>query len=640
MEPSNLMDILAARQSLLKSMQKAEEISKSLQNSSQKLLQIEKNRANIEHVMTLLLSQSRDSESLAGYVDRALEPPLDILQALQPIKEMETVLMDDPLKDLEKYGKTVADLEQQLSYINHNYLTMTEAITGTIDASGESRAYSYWVERLRETLQGLEMDSQSFRKVGLGMVDSALEKLESIFMSVLVKNNGPIDLHGENYAEDDRKWSVFVDMDDVRSLQMIADMLGSFGRHHNCLKVYREIRIESTRESFRSMGAVYLRYDSSSSIDELEWTDLEDHISEWLTVLRKTVKVLASFERKLCRSIFETFDKESWMDCFGNLIFRSGMGALIKFGKVVALSQREPHKLFKLLDMVEELEALKEDFGVIFEGPGCLEIRDQLHEMEKQLAHSACEVLWGFGKHIERDSGLSVDGSPPKLTSYVVNYLKYMVTEYGDVITEVLRMENKTSLAEGVSHVIDSLELSLETRTKRYKDSALAHIFLMNNYWYIFKRARDSKLGTLLGEAWLKQRKRLVNQHVLGYEKDVWVPLLTQLNRERLSVSGSGRAARDLFKRGIQAFNSTFEKIYEVHKSWVISDEELREATFVKIVQAVIPAYSSYTETFSNLLDQTVNGNMQLRYTPEQLEDNLAELFCKKSNKNGLTRYF
>jgi len=223
---------------------------------------------------------------------------------------------------------------------------------------------------------------------------------------------------------------------------------------------------------------------------------------------------------------------------------------------------------------------------------------------EKQLVHSACQVLWDFGKQLEGDSGLFVDGSPPNLTRYVVNYLKFMITEYGENMAEVWKMENNTSIAEAVSHVMDSLELSLETRAKGYNASRLAHIFLMNNYWYIFKRARDNKLGSLLDEAWLKQRRRLVDQHVLAYEKDVWVPLLKHLNRDGLDVSSGGKGrARDLFKQRICSFNSSFEKIYEEHKNWVISDEELREGTFVKIVQAVIPAYRSYTKSFSNLLD-------------------------------------
>jgi len=154
---------------------------------------------------------------------------------------------------------------------------------------------------------------------------------------------------------------------------------------------------------------------------------------------------------------------------------------------------------------------------------------------------------------------LFVDGHPPKLTNYVVNYLKFMLTEYEEVMEIVWGMENNTSLAEVVSHVMDFLEVILETGATGYNAYGLSHIFLMNNYWYIFKRARENKLGNLLGEAWLKQRKRLVNQHVLGYKKEVWVPLVKFFNIDGRSVSSGGKGgARDLFKQRIRSFNSSF----------------------------------------------------------------------------------
>ena len=50
---------------------------------------------------------------------------------------------------------------------------------------------------------------------------------------------------------------------------MIAEILESFGRAKKCLKIYGSIRIESMRASSKSMENDYLRYNSSSSIDNL-----------------------------------------------------------------------------------------------------------------------------------------------------------------------------------------------------------------------------------------------------------------------------------------------------------------------------------------------------------------------------------
>ncbi|XP_057850150.2 exocyst complex component EXO70A1 [Cryptomeria japonica] len=629
------MDFIRARESLQQTMEAAKQISKSLEKSDQKLVQIERERANLEYVMAPLSTQSKESKDLSDSVDRALEPTWVILKAMESIRNMETVLMDDPLKDLHMYAKTISDLEEFLSHINQKYPTMVEYLKGAIDVAGESRiSDSYKMRVLNEALEGLEMvGPQTFMENGSELLASALKKLESAFMSVLVENSVAINLHGEKSSEKE-DLVLTLDLRAVELINIIAEKLNTFGRGQKCLKMYWEVRIKILRDSFKSMETHYLRYDTAESVDATEWHDVEGYVADWLVMLKKTVKVLVSFERDFCCKIFETFGEKVWTECFGKLVFRSVMSALIEFGEAVALSQTQPEKLFKLLDMLEGLQSLKEDFGNLFEGSGCLEIRVRLQDLEKKLVHGACQVLRDFKGKIVEDAGISIDGTAPRIASYVVNYLKLMVTEYGKVMTGALEMEDSTSLAQNVSLVIDSLELNLRTRAKGYSETALADLFLMNSYWYIFKRARDSELGSVLGEPWLKQRRRLVNQHVLSYEKEKWGPLLKHLNRNGLVMSSGGRGgARDLFKQRLRAFNTTLETIYETHKSWLISEQELREATFVEIVQAVVPAYRSYIETFGHLLDQNMDGKKYLRYTPEQLESLLADLLTEKPTR-------
>ncbi|GLJ14685.1 hypothetical protein SUGI_0237990 [Cryptomeria japonica] len=301
----------------------------------------------------------------------------------------------------------------------------------TIDVTGESRiSDSYKMRVLNEALEGLEMvGPQSFMENGSVLQASVLKKLESSFMSV-VENSVAINLHGEKSSEKE-DLVLTLDLRAVKLINIIAEKLNTFGR-------------------------------------------------DWLVMLKKTVKVLVSFERDLYYKIFETFGEK---------------------------------------------------------------------DLEKKLVHSACQVLRDFNGKIVEDAGISIDGTAPRIASYVVNYLKLMVTEYGKVMTRALEMEDSTSLAQNVSLVIDSLELNLRTRAKGYNETALADLFLMNSYWYIFKRARDSELGSVLGEPWLKQRRQLVNQHVLSYEKEKWEPLLKHLNINGLVMSTGGRGGpRDLFK--------------------------------------------------------------------------------------------
>eukprot|EP01018_Ginkgo_biloba_P011403 Gb_28526 [translate_table: standard] len=631
---STYQGLVAAQQCLLHTNQKAKEIGASLHKCGHRLQQMKHRTEALESVMAPLLSQSRQSQELTESIRRAVGPAMDVLEAFISIRDLETALMGDPRDNIKAYLGAVSKLEGYLVYVSEKRPLAVELLEEAVRVSGCSRLNDkYRMRRLNGAIEALRMDGNNPEQDrGLGLMDLALQKLESSFRSVLAENSAPKDLRKSLVCSKPEENSLSTSFFFVKNLRLIVDCLRNNGRGQKCLKMYWDIRNRTVKESFQTTKPYYLNYNSSETIKKLNWADLEGHISDWLRLLEVVVRDLLSSERQLCSQIFQNFDREVWTECFGKLASGGGMDSLMQFGEAIAVTQREPQKLFKLLDMIEGLENLKEDLEKVFEGFGCMETRLRLRELQKQLVHSSCQILSDFSKQIEEDSGLPVDGSLPKITSYVVNYLKFLVAEYQAVMTRVLEMENhEMGLTQAVVEVFKTLERNLEARSKGYTEPALAHIFLMNNYWYIFKRARDSELA-FVGEAWLKERRRWVNQHVLGYEKQEWGPLVMHLSREGLIGSG-GRGAKDLFKQRLRAFNLAFDQIYETHRYWVISDDELREGTFVKIVQALIPAYRSYTETFSHLLDNTMSGNKYFRYTPEQLEDLLADMFAEKSSR-------
>ena len=108
------------------------------------------------------------------------------------------------------------------------------------------------------------------------------------------------------------------------------------------------------------------------------------------------------------------------------------MAVFFRFGEGVARSNKEPQKLFKLLDMFDSLEKLKTEFSEIFEGEAGADICTRFRELEKLLVHSSSKVFWEFGLQIEGNSDgfpPPQDGSVPKLVRYAINYLKYLASE-------------------------------------------------------------------------------------------------------------------------------------------------------------------------------------------------------------------
>ena len=120
----------------------------------------------------------------------------------------------------------------------------------------------------------------------------------------------------------------------------------------------------------------------------------------------------------------------------------------------------------------------------------------------------------------QRECNLAPDGRVTNLSSYVVSYLTYLVSDfYSPIIDKVLKAEqnwlgqgrsDERGLAQGVLLFMQALERQVEGRSKEYSDNGLRHIFLMNNIWYMRSRAKESELGPLLGEAWSKNQRHKV----------------------------------------------------------------------------------------------------------------------------------
>ena len=65
---------------------------------------------------------------------------------------------------------------------------------------------------------------------------------------------------------------------------------------------------------------------------------------------------------------------------------------------------------------------------MIFEGKACSEIRDSAFGLTKRLAQTAQETFGDFEEVVEKDATKTtiLDGTIHPLTSYVINYVKFL----------------------------------------------------------------------------------------------------------------------------------------------------------------------------------------------------------------------
>lgn len=364
----------------------------------------------------------------------------------------------------------------------------------------------------------------------------------------------------------------------------------------------------------------YLRTYTPEEIDEIEWENLETAISLWIQHFDLAVKSVLVSEKNLCSQVLRSImEGVIWPECFTKIADKI-MAVFFRFGEGVARCNKEPQKLFKLLDMFHSLEKLKPEFSETFDGEAGADICDRFRELEKLLVHAATKVFWEFGLQIEgNQDGLPPpqDGSVPKLVRYAINYLKYLASEiYSKPMAQVFRIEqswkagilskpetDENLLRDAIANVMEAIQRNIESKRLRYKDKSLSNVFVMNTYWYVYMRTRNTELGKLLGDQYMKKQYKIVaEESAYLYQKQTWGALVRLLDKEelnRVNKDGIGAVARGK----MEAFMKGFDEMLQKHRSlYNIPDADLRDQMGDATIKLVVPVYEEFLSTYSSVL--------------------------------------
>ncbi|GAV87023.1 Exo70 domain-containing protein [Cephalotus follicularis] len=206
-------------------------------------------------------------------------------------------------------------------------------------------------------------------------------------------------------------------------LHDLALQMVQAGSQQQILKIYRDTRSPVLEESLRKLGVEKL---SKDDVQRMQWEVLEAKIGNWIHFMRIAVKLLFAGERRVCDQIFENYD--SIRDqCFAE-VTASSVSVLLSFGDAIAKSKRSPEKLFVLLDMYEIMRELHAEIETIFIGKACTEVKESALGLTKRLAQTAQETFGDFEEAVEKDATKTavLDGTVHPLTSYVINYVKFL----------------------------------------------------------------------------------------------------------------------------------------------------------------------------------------------------------------------
>ncbi|CAH1444242.1 unnamed protein product [Lactuca virosa] len=89
--------------------------------------------------------------------------------------------------------------------------------------------------------------------------------------------------------------------------------------------------------------------------------------------------------------------------------------------------------------------------------------------------------------------------------------------------------------------------------------------------------------------------------------------------------------AVELHEHLLKIFNGQFEELHQRQSQWTVPDTELRESLRVAVVEVLLPAYRFSIKCFGALVENGKNPDKYIRYSIEDLDQMLCEIFEGKT---------
>ncbi|KAH6762625.1 exocyst subunit exo70 family protein A1 [Perilla frutescens var. hirtella] len=576
-------------------------------------------------------------------IDKTLKAAEVILSQFDLSRQAEAKILKGPHEDLESYLQAIDQLRNNIQFFSNN--KSFKSSDGVLNHTNNLLAKA--ISKLEEEFKQLLL---SYSK------PVEPERLFECLPNSMRPSESPGDSSGKipsshshhDHQHNTSESSVYTTpaLIPPRILPLLHDLalqMVQAGNQLQLQKIYRDIRSVVLEESLRKLGVEKL---SKDDVQKMQWEVLEAKIGNWIHFMRIAVKLLFAGERKVCDQIFEGFD--SLMDqCFAEVTAGS-VAVLLSFGDAIAKSKRSPEKLFVLLDMYEIMRELHSEIEALFRGKACTDIRDSALGLTKRLAQTAQETFGDFEEAVEKDATKTAvaDGTVHPLTSYVINYVKFLF-DYQSTLKQLFQEfesgdDSNSQLAAVTMRIMQALQTNLDGKSKQYRDTSLTHLFLMNNIHYMVRSVRRSEAKDLLGDDWVQRHRRVVQQHANQYKRVAWAKILQCLSVQGLTSSGGGSMAsadggnssgvsRAIVKDRLKTFNVQFEELHQRQSQWTVPDTELRESLRLAVAEVLLPAYRSFIKRFGPLVENGKNPQKYIRYTPEDLEHMLGEFFEGKT---------
>lgn len=615
----------------------------------------------------------------AGGEDRVLATAQQIVKSLNTPKEVrEDMLLI--FSSFDNRLSNIGDLVNGDSSRGANRFDSAEKVilrfdsnSGWEDSPDEVAEYLDAVDEILRLVDDMSIRSDNeIMDRAESAIQVAMSRLEDEFRHMLIRNTIPLDvdrLYGSirrvslsfaaNEGEIDDEFETFgevgdgsvrfherggslgddvsvdlINPDAVSELKEIAERMIRSGYEKECVQAYSNIRRDALDECLVFLGVEKL---SIEEVQRIEWSCLDEKMKKWNQAIKIAVRVLLTGEKRLCDSIFGESDSIREV-CFNETV-KGCVTQLLIFAEAVAIGKRSSEKLFRILDMYDALsDVFPELQGMVSDEFVCSEVKGVL----AALGGAAKGTFAEFENAVQSEASKKPmqGGEIHPLTRYVMNYVKLLV-DYSQTLNHLLEdddidenglrgqgenLEDMPPVARRLLLLLTTLESNIKEKARLYEDVGMQFIFLMNNILYIVQKVKDSELRNLLGDNWVRKRRGQVRQYATSYLRASWSRALSCLKDEGIG-GGSSNASKVALKERFKSFNLCFEEIYRVQTAWRVPDPQLREELRISISEKVIPAYRSFMGRFRSQLESGRHAGKYIKYTPEDLEGYVLDLF-------------
>lgn len=569
----------------------------------------------------------------------------------------------------ESKGAGFREIEERLRYAEEK-IRSWESNQSLIRDSDESDPLDFSellkaideIQALTEGVRSLSVNENGKQKELLNRADSilqmAMSRLEDELIHILVKHKqyfepgyvsfrscGKDVLYDESFVsveeieeelqknssgnESDEYIQDLVHPHVIPHLKSIANAMFGLNYDQEFCQAFISVRRDALEEYL-----VILKVEKFSIDDvlKMEWSSLNFEIKKWVRAMNIIIRYLAS-EKRLCGQVLGDYGFVNPL-CFVE-ISKVSLVHLLDFGEAIAMGTHQPEKLFRLLDMYEVVADNLLDLDALFSEEAGASVRIEFHELLRSLGGSARAIFVKFGSAIAANASTRPypGGGIHPLTKYVMNYIKTLTT-YCNTLNVLLKDQNaadpnplvEPENGQGVSSftycqmachfrsITATLESNLDRKSKLYKDDALQHFFLMNNFHYMVQKVKSCELSLFFGNDWIREHIVKFQQHARDYERATWNSVLSLLKDDVSSKA--------ILKEKCRGFTIAFEEVYKNQTGWSITDPHLREDLQISTSQNVIHAYRSFMGRKSSSI-----SDKYIKYTPDDLENYILDLF-------------